>query len=307
MRLKPLIFAAVCSAAIALAPQTADAAIFSPERKPFGLPVTVHVDGEYVATDIQPVMENNRVFLPMRAAAETMGANVAWDNDARCVTVQKDDITAYFFADSTTYYVNDVAKTSDAAPKIIGGRTMLPIRVFAETLGAQVEWNGNMLDVAISTDKPDQPEPTLPSIFPDNIQNVIQKYYVEPTKPGLGSWYCYTDAGPERIYEILSISEMADGTRYAIVMFGKDLIGDENLDFLTIYSHPVYDYGGNCYMYSSGIGDHIYESDTLFGFTYTTPGFDNYLYIETPQGKINLLRVQNNGSSSDPYADFIAF
>ena len=89
------------------------AAVFSPERLPIGNAITVHVDGKYIASDVQPVMQNDRVFLPMRAAAESMGAYVYWDNETRCVSVQKDGNTAYFYVNNPYYYLNGKTMLSD--------------------------------------------------------------------------------------------------------------------------------------------------------------------------------------------------
>jgi hypothetical protein len=42
---------------------------------------------------------------------------------------------------STSYTLNGAAKTNDVAPVIINDRTLLPLRVIAEALGAEVGWN----------------------------------------------------------------------------------------------------------------------------------------------------------------------
>ena len=80
-----------------------NAAIFQPERNPFGQPITVHANGRYIAADTQPVLQNNRVLLPMRAAAEAIGASVEWHSANNCITVQKDNSTACFYVGNHTY------------------------------------------------------------------------------------------------------------------------------------------------------------------------------------------------------------
>lgn len=48
--------------------------------------------------------------------------------------------------------VNGKTKIGDAAPMILGGRTMVPIRFISETLGAQVDWNSAARTVTIQLD-----------------------------------------------------------------------------------------------------------------------------------------------------------
>ena len=50
---------------------------------------------------------------------------------------------------STSATVNGSSSTTDAAPKIVNSRTMLPIRFVAEALGAEVGWNGDTRTVTI--------------------------------------------------------------------------------------------------------------------------------------------------------------
>lgn len=73
MNLKKALLTLCATVALLAAPQAMDAAIFQPERNPFGQPITVHANGRYIVSDTQPVLQNNRVLLPMRAAAEAIG------------------------------------------------------------------------------------------------------------------------------------------------------------------------------------------------------------------------------------------
>lgn len=58
--------------------------------------INVYVDGCYVSSGVPPMIDNDRVFIPMHAAAEVMGAIVEWDNITRSVNAQKGAISAYF-------------------------------------------------------------------------------------------------------------------------------------------------------------------------------------------------------------------
>jgi len=58
--------------------------------------------------------------------------------------------TIKFYINSTAYYVNNTAKTMDAAPVIMESRTLLPIRYVAEALGASVDWKPDEQKVTIT-------------------------------------------------------------------------------------------------------------------------------------------------------------
>lgn len=276
-----------------------EAAVFSPERNPFGTPITVHIDGKYVASDVQPVMQYNRVMLPMHAAAEALGADVYWDNQSRCITVQKNGTTTYFYVGNTLYYQDGAAKISDVAPMILNDRTMLPIRIFAEALDAGVTWDGQMLDVKIDTPAPDNQPPAMPSALPSNLHPLIQKYYVEPTKQGLGTWYCVTPDNGETYYEVLSIYELPDGTRHAVEFFGKDIRRLGISDFVDLYSDPVTSHGSGCVLHRAGNDSTFYQSDTFLGLTFTVPSNDYFTY---DNGSTDILRIyRDNPNIVFPY------
>jgi len=42
--------------------------------------------------DVQPILQNNRVLLPLRYVAETLNAYVQWDNDIRCAYIDSRDV-----------------------------------------------------------------------------------------------------------------------------------------------------------------------------------------------------------------------
>lgn len=54
--------------------------------------------------------------------------------------------------DDTVYSVNGVSQSNDVAPIIQGGRTLVPIRVISESLGANVTWNADTRTVTVIKD-----------------------------------------------------------------------------------------------------------------------------------------------------------
>ena len=109
-----------------------------------------------------PVIKNDRLYVPVRRVLETMGEKVSWDELTRTVTVDSKDnltklkltidnpeVTKYTF--KSVLYADKETVMSDVAPVIINDRTMLPIRVIAESLGARVDWDENTYETTITT------------------------------------------------------------------------------------------------------------------------------------------------------------
>ena len=218
MKKKILLIAAALLAAFVAVPAYAyGPSLNNPYAGETGVPLTVHVDGRYVATDVDPYVSNGRTYLPLRAAAESMGAAVTWDNNTRSATVSKDGTVIRCSVGNTVFTVNGVSRYNDAAPQIVGGRTMLPIRPIAEALGGSLAWDGTTASVTIDTPAADAPAPSLPSDVPYQVRWLVEKYYVPADSNGNGSWY-YQDTSGRSIYSrtYLFISEMASGTRQSV-------------------------------------------------------------------------------------------
>lgn len=103
--------------------------------------IRIVIDGQYQTYDVMPVIENSRTLVPMRGIFETLGAAVNWDEDTRTVTAAKGDTIVILQIGNSTAWINGEAKSLDVPAKIIEGRTMVPIRFVAETLGCTVEWD----------------------------------------------------------------------------------------------------------------------------------------------------------------------
>ena len=112
--------------------------------------IHVTVNGENVEFDLQkPVIKNDRTLVPLRNVLEKMGAYVKWIEDSQSIYVYREGEYASLTVGSDTMYA-DGEKTLEAAPEIMNGRTMLPIRAVAEALGAAVDWDGESKTVVIT-------------------------------------------------------------------------------------------------------------------------------------------------------------
>lgn len=96
--------------------------------------------------DVQPFFENGRTMVPFRTVAEALGAEVGYDSGT--VSASLDGTVCRFAIGGDTLTVSDMAtgkvlKTVplDASPIEKDGRTCVPVRFLAESLGLTVEWD----------------------------------------------------------------------------------------------------------------------------------------------------------------------
>jgi len=102
--------------------------------------IRVRVNGEELAFDNEPVMENGRTLVPMRAIFEYFGMEVSWDENLNKVTAKGKNDTIELTVGSDTGNINGKNIILDVCPKIINGRTFVPLRFVAESISAKVDW-----------------------------------------------------------------------------------------------------------------------------------------------------------------------
>lgn len=115
-----------------------------------GVIPTVFYNGEKIKFDQIPVIEEGRTLVPLRAIFEKIGATVDWNGDTQTVVATKDDVTVSLTIDNTTATKNGEAINLDVPAKIIGGRTLVPVRFISDCFGVDVQWDGIMQRVSLT-------------------------------------------------------------------------------------------------------------------------------------------------------------
>lgn len=116
--------------------------------------INVIVNGEALdfGSDQGPVIQDGRTLVPFRAVFEKMGAEVKWFEDIKLCEATYGQITAGITIGSSKVVLGDAASVDGDVPaQIINGRTMVPLRVIAESIGAQVGWDAETKTVNIQT------------------------------------------------------------------------------------------------------------------------------------------------------------
>lgn len=83
-------------------------------------------------------------MLPVRALAEALDSKVDWDAATRTATLTtKDNKIVTITLGQSSMTVDGKSVTLDAPAEIKDGRTFLPMRAIAESLGAEVKWSAS--------------------------------------------------------------------------------------------------------------------------------------------------------------------
>lgn len=103
--------------------------------------IGVSIDGLPVAFDVDPVVENGRTLVPFRALAESLNVQVTWDQKTQTILGADGKNTLTLKIGSKTAMRNGMAMPLDVPPKVLSGRTLIPLRFFSEAFACQVAWS----------------------------------------------------------------------------------------------------------------------------------------------------------------------
>jgi len=121
--------------------------------------ITIYVNGNYLYCDVPAFLKDGRTMVPIRAISEAMGSSVDWDGKEQRVSIYNEEREVSLFINSTSVIVFDKGKgeqsriTIDVPPILVNARTFLPLRAVAESLGAEVDWDGSTKTVSVNSKK----------------------------------------------------------------------------------------------------------------------------------------------------------
>ncbi|MDR1559608.1 MAG: copper amine oxidase N-terminal domain-containing protein [Clostridiales bacterium] len=116
--------------------------------------IRIFVDGEELYMDVPARLINDRTMIPVRAVSEAVGCVVEWYGEDQRIVVNSpaggdplivmevgNSLVTVNTYDGNTGAVGGRRVTIDSPPVIIDGRTLVPLRFVAETIGFEVEWD----------------------------------------------------------------------------------------------------------------------------------------------------------------------
>lgn len=172
--------------------------------------IKVIMNGQDMKFDVNPIIYNNRTFVPFRGIGESLGANVNWDQKTKTITAYKGSSTVVLTVGSTTAYVDSVPVKLDAAPRIYNNRTLVPLRFFSEAFGASVVWDNSSRTVFINTG--------------DKLSKYIMGYYYSQSYDDFMKNYDKMSAAAAMWYTLDQNGDVTDNntTRWILVPQGYE-------------------------------------------------------------------------------------
>lgn len=108
------------------------------------------VFGKKIYNDVCPVIVKGSTMLPVRFVAESLGAEVIWDDVNKWVVVRKDGVQIILTPGTNMAVVNGEVLYYESPVFSENGRTYAPVRLISENLGAKVKWVDETKQVIIS-------------------------------------------------------------------------------------------------------------------------------------------------------------
>ncbi|GGD78779.1 copper amine oxidase N-terminal domain-containing protein [Paenibacillus nasutitermitis] len=242
-------------------------------------PVEIIVNGKFIPMDVHPIMDNNRLFIPIRSLA-SLGIHYSYSSSRVTLKNENGEYLKITVGSKVAYKGNQKIQMDQAA-KNQDGRVLVPIRFVSEALGYHVEYETLRQMVFVNSDsyKFDQKQITqedLQAARKAAISLPIQFDFKPLDSSGVHHNYSFP-VGRADVYMLLdsrntTLVNIKDGKATAV---GQFAVSDR--------SHTSGDIPPNF----------IFDTDPLFEAYHNS----NVLFIENRDGTARAIHKDENGKS----------
>ena len=131
--------------------------------------INVYYNEKVIGFDVEPVIEDNRTLVPMRAIFETMGCavNYSEQDGKQIISARRANDSLLLTIGENKMYFNGKEITLDVPAKIKEGRTLVPLRAISEVFECEVNWIGETKTINIYSPA------SAYSIYPKKLSQTI--------------------------------------------------------------------------------------------------------------------------------------
>ena len=104
-------------------------------------PASLTVDGQRIVSDVPPVTQARDAFVPLRAVADGLGADMDYDAKTATVNLSRGDDVLRMHLGDTQATLNGRKLMLSHAPFEVRGRTMVGLGVIARAFGSHVRYD----------------------------------------------------------------------------------------------------------------------------------------------------------------------
>lgn len=115
--------------------------------------IPVYLNGkaiDFTTENVKPQLFLGRTYVPLRKVCEAMGITMEWSSTTKWLTFKRGYTIIEHQVPSDVIYVNGEAKKFDTTSINSNGTTLVPIRMLAEAIDAEVSWGENSKSVYIT-------------------------------------------------------------------------------------------------------------------------------------------------------------
>lgn len=229
----------------------------------------------------KPVVSSGRTLLPIRSVIEAFGGSVDWESSTSKITVKLGKNSLELWIGKPQASLNGTTKAIDAAnpavvPVIMNGRTMLPIRFVAESLGINVQYDDVTSMITLQESQPSQLTVycnlLLGDIYVDGERTAsVQGSFGRTIKGLLPGTHTVkiTESGYADWSKQVSIEAGKTTTLYAYLALGADNGAPSRNEVITPDSAASY---GSLTVYSNMLNSNIYVGGEPGGTTQGSRG-----------------------------------
>ncbi len=109
----------------------------------------IYLDDRKLQLEVEPLLVNDTVLVPMRELFEAQGAKVTWNSDTHTVKATKGDMVLTYRIGERTAYKNGQSLSLNVPGQMSSGYTMMPLRFVSEALDSIVKWDADTRTVRI--------------------------------------------------------------------------------------------------------------------------------------------------------------
>lgn len=190
-------------------------------------PITIHIDGKIIVSDVAPVIVKDRTMVPVRVISEELGREVLWQPVERRVLVNTPGSRTLVpgilpsRGGGVAIFIEgrQIQAQSEPQPFILNDRTMVPLRIIAEGLGMQVDWDNENRRVIINTPPVVDEAPVVDEPVKDN--NPVADKPIEDT-PVVDKDIVSKDPHANIDYELSIMGEAKMGREQLLAVMQKN-------------------------------------------------------------------------------------
>ncbi len=104
-------------------------------------PIPVFYNDEMIQFNIEPIVFEGTTLVEFRPIFEKLGLDITWNPETRTILGYKDGLSVQLQLGSFIAIVNGEEQQLLLTPKIIEGRTLVPLRFVGEAAGSYVQWD----------------------------------------------------------------------------------------------------------------------------------------------------------------------